>query len=108
MKKEILLTQCSICGKPVEEEKARRYGDGVYVKKTYYCSDECWFKRGRVLGSKEGVRCPFYNEDRMCVTPGKDISMAVPCTVFRGNYLTACDVYPLYASHERTRSMLGL
>ena len=93
-----MLTQCAICGKPVGEEKMKKYGD--------YCSEGCWFKRGRVLGSKEGLGCPFYNEDRMCVPPDKDISMALPCSVFGGSYLTACDVYPLHASRERARSIL--
>jgi len=97
----MMLTQCAVCGKPVEEEKMKTHGDDVYVKKTYYCGDDCWSKRGRVIGSEAGLGCPFYNEDRMCVPPGEDVSVALPCSLYGGSYRDSCYVYPIHASKRR-------
>ena len=88
--------QCAICGKNMEEKEMKVYGDGVYTVKTYYCSDDCWFKRGRVVGSKLGFGCLFYNSDRMCVPPDEGIAEAVPCSLKKGSYRSSCIVYPLH------------
>ena len=96
----MMLKRCVICGKFVEEEKMKIYGDGVYTEKTHYCSDDCWFKRGRIMGSKLGFGCPFFNEDRMCVPPDVGIFEAVPCSLTTGRY-SSCFVFPLHASKRK-------
>ena len=69
-------------------------GDDVYETKTYYCSEECWNKRGRIVGSQAGSGCPFYNADRMCVPPGPDQNMA-PCSLPKGWIHNRCYAYPI-------------
>ena len=91
---------CSICGSSADEGRMQTFGDDVYVKKTYYCSDACWQKRGRIHGKTTGRGCPFYNEDRMCVPPDEGIRAAVPCNCPTGVRFTSCSVYPIHAEHR--------
>lgn len=86
--------KCLLCGKTRPVNQMR----GCYEEKGQtvgLCTRTCWRKRGRVLGSKDGVGCPYYNEDRMCVPPGGEPS---PCTFkFKiGPIFTACYVYRTY------------
>jgi ankyrin repeat protein len=103
--------KCAVCGKHVDEtEQTKVYGDGVHSKKTYYCSDDCWSKRGIVVGSKLDIGCKFYDKTtRMCSTfdldsEGNYLSAErVPCSLQSRNYLS-CNVYPIL--EERMRIFL--
>ncbi len=86
--------KCLLCGKTRPVNQMR----GCYEEKGQtvgFCTRTCWRKRGRILGSKDGVGCPYYNEDRMCVPPMGEPS---PCTFkFKiGPTFTACHVYRTY------------
>ena len=88
------MAKCLLCGKtrPVtqmrgcEEKKEQIVG---------FCARTCWRRRGLILGSKDGVGCPYYTKDRMCLPP---VGTPSPCT-FRfkiGPSFTACHVYRTY------------
>jgi len=82
--------ECAICGKkrPYKEMS----GFGEEEKKIWFCSDTCWEKRGRIVGSKDGKGCPYYRKDMMCKSPS---GILLPCSfTFKvGSNYTFCYVY---------------
>lgn len=92
---EVEMVKCALCGKtrPVTETDYHRSVEGQ-VKR--FCKDTCWIKRGRIIGSKDGVGCPYYTEDRMCVA---GLGEPSPCSfTFRvGPSFTACHIYRTHA-----------
>jgi hypothetical protein len=83
--------ECALCGKSRPVADMRGGGD------TYFCTDTCWPKRGRVLAHGTGTDCPFYAEG-MC-TAGEGDSL---CSLGSGSYASSCYVY---AMHKGTAGM---
>jgi hypothetical protein len=76
--------KCALCGKerPVTEMR-------MFLPNHLFCTDTCWTKRGRIIGSKlPGAQtCPFYSEGMCMVDDGNNV-----CSLGSGSY-TTCYVY---------------
>jgi hypothetical protein len=90
---EVEKVKCAICGRtrPVTETDYTKWGDEL----NWFCKDTCWEKRGRIIGSKDGIGCPYYTEDRMC-TAG--VGYPSHCTFYfkLGPSHIFCNVYKIH------------
>ena len=78
--------KCALCGKSRPVTEMRGLADG-----TYFCTDTCWEKRGKVLQHGIGTDCPFYSEGMCTAGDGNNL-----CSLQSGSYLTSCYVYSMY------------
>ena len=89
--------QCAICGKALNSPAPHHYDSGLETQS--FCSDACWDRRGRVIGSQAGSGCPYYNADRMCVPPVPGAPV-LPCSLGSGSYSTSCFVYSTHRPRQ--------
>jgi len=95
---EVEMVECAICGKtrPVTETDYTQ----LEGKLNRFCKDTCWEKRGRIIGSKDGVGCPYYTKDRMCTAGRAPARAPAPshCTFSLkiGPSYIFCNVYKIH------------
>jgi tetratricopeptide (TPR) repeat protein len=82
-------SECAVCGKNRPVAEMRRASERFGSPFKYFCSDTCWSKRGRIVGSKfPGAKnCPYYSEG-ICRAGGDHT-----CSLSFGSYDTTCFVY---------------
>lgn len=87
---EVEMVKCALCGKtrPVTETNYTKLEGQV----NRFCVDTCWGKRGCIIGSKDGVGCPYYTEDKMCMA-GRGEPSRCTFTFKVGPSFTSCYVF---------------
>jgi hypothetical protein len=84
--------KCSLCGKAGPQDKMKYTSKGPSGPEQYemvwFCEDNCWSKRGKIVGSRVGMGCPYWKEGSCkCSNP------PYPCSLEKGDYRTSCYVY---------------
>ena len=79
---------CALCGKirPVSELEWYREDE----QRKWFCIDECWAQRGKVLKSGIGTDCPLYSAGMCKAGNGDNL-----CSLMKGNYKHDCHVYAM-------------
>ena len=94
---EVEWIECTVCGKtrPVTEAHSAQWMGGQMGGELYwFCKDTCWERRGLIIGSEDGIGCPYYTEDKMCTAGGVGSS---PCSFALeiGPDFRYCNVYKI-------------